>query len=235
MAGLAVAIAWTIAVRSPVGPGPGSPTDLTAGDVVRGLLGHRIEFYIRQIVGQFGYGETTISPLAILLWYAVVAALVLPALWRAGWRVRLVVVGLIAAGFAMLIGLEFYFIASQGWFSHGRYAMPILVGAVLIAAWASPADRPRPWWLPVALVAATAPVHLYALGRVMSRYQVGIESSLRPFDGSWHPSVGSAVPLITLMVGAGLLIAAAWSGRIAPGDGDKDVQATHSTRTVSAN
>jgi hypothetical protein len=246
VAGLAVAIAWAIAVRSPVGPGPGSPTDLTAGGVVRGLIEHRLEFYIRQIVGQFGYGETTISPLAVLVWYAVVAAMVLPALWRSAWRIRLVALGLVAAGLTMLVAFEFYFIRSQGWFSHGRYALPILVGAVLVPAWstagpagsvarACSAGRASPWWLPVGLIAAITPVHVYALVRVMSRYQVGIKASLSPFEGTWHPSVGSYAPLLTLLVGCALLVASALVGLPFTRGEEKPTESPDSTRTVSAN
>jgi hypothetical protein len=263
-AGVVVAGGWMLVARSPVGAGTG--LDLSTGQMLRELVTDRFEFYLTQIVGRFGYGETTMSPLAVLWWYALVAVAVLPALWRATWRVRGVVAGLVVAGFALLVGFEFLFIRGHGWFSHGRYALPILVGAVLVAVWADvtasgPAwlrgrseateERPRlggpearasgasanivARWLPLILVAATAPVHLYALVRVLSRYRVGIDSSLDPFGGSWEPPAGSVVPLLILLAGVGLLTATLWFRAVATNSRGEGTDNRPSTRTVSAN
>ncbi|GAA1039574.1 hypothetical protein GCM10009557_58520 [Virgisporangium ochraceum] len=242
LAGLVVFGAWVLAARSPVGAGPGSASDLGVGGIVRGLFAHRFEFYIKQIVGQFGYGETTISPLAILYWYGLVAVIVVPALWFATWRARSVIVGLVAAGFGMLVALEFYFVPKANWFSHGRYALPILVGAVLIAAFVLdgqpfatrlPSRLPRwlPRWLPVILVAATAPVHLYALVRVLSRYRVNIETSFSPFGGGWSPPVNASVVLLSLLVGVGLLV---WTTLPVTDSDETGTDIRDSTRTVPA-
>jgi hypothetical protein len=228
-AGLVVYTGWLLLARSPVGPGPGEPTDLGVGGILRGLVSHRFEFYVRQIVGQFGYGETTMSPLAVLLWYVLVAALVLPAARRAGWRVRGVLAGLAAAGFGLLVALEFYFVPTDGWFSHGRYALPVLVGVVLIAAGCD-ARTPR-WWWTLALVLATTPVHLYALTRVLSRYREGIDASLSPFGGRWDPPVPAAVALAAVLLG---VAAVAVCATITERD-DSGTDNRASTRTVSAN
>jgi predicted membrane protein DUF2142 len=229
LAGLVVYGGWLLLARSPVGPGPGTPTDLGVAGILRGLLTDRIRFYVQQIVGQFGYGETTMSPLAIALWYALVAAVVLPVAWRAGWRVRGVLAGLVVLGFGMLVALEFYFVPTDGWFSHGRYALPVLVGVVLIAAVSDP--RALRWWWAPALVLATAPVHLYALTRALSRYRVGIDASLSPFGGSWDPPVPAPIALLAVLVG---VAAAAGAAMLTVRDEDgTDNRA--STRTVSAN
>lgn len=53
---------------------------------------------------------------------------------------------------------------------------------------------------------ATAPVHLYALARVMSRYQNGIGAPLRPLNGVWLPAGGPLLPIVTMMAGLALLI-----------------------------
>jgi hypothetical protein len=212
-----------------VGEGPGEKTDLGFGGIVRGLIEHRFEFYIKQIVGQFGYGETTISPLAILLWYGLVAVVVLPALWYATWRVRMVIVGLVVTGFGLLVALELYFVPTADWFAHGRYALPILAGAVLIAA--LELDRRVPRWVPMALVAATAPVHLYALVRALSRYRVGIEASFSPFGGSWSPPVNAGMVLLAVLVGLGLLV---WTARPVTDSDESPTDDRGSTRTVPA-
>jgi hypothetical protein len=183
-------------------------------------------------VGQFGYGETTMSPYAIALWYALMAVVVLPALWRGGARVRLVVLGLLVAGLAFLVGLELLFLPTGAWFSHSRYAMPVLVGVVIVAAWAWRATVPR--YLPVALVAATLPVHGYALARVMTRFEGGVEAGLNPFAGSWRPPLGPVPPLVCVLIGVAMLTAAAWGGRnVTPGS-QNGKSKVRSTRTVSA-
>jgi len=232
-AGALAAVAWLLAARSPVGEAPPGPLgNPSAGEIVDGLLTSRIPFYVQQVVGQFGYGETTMSPLAIMLWYALVAVVVLPALWRGGWRLRLVLAGLTAVSLAFLIALELIFLDTGSWFSHGRYALPVLVGVVLAAAWASGASRR--WYLPVGLVLAAGPVHLYALLRVLTRFQTGIDAGLNPFPGSWHPPAGPVLPIACVFIGVALLAAATWEGRnVALGE-DSVTDAPRSTRTVSA-
>jgi hypothetical protein len=71
------------------------------------------------------------------------------------------------------------------------------------AAWL----RQRGWLdrLALVLVAATVPLEVYALARVMTRFQVGIDAALAPFSGSWQPASGPVLPLLACLVG-GLLL-----------------------------
>jgi hypothetical protein len=88
--------------------------------------------------------------------------------------------------------------------------LPLAAGAVLAAAFA---DRYEAWlaergWLSrlvAVLVVVPVPVQLYMLARVMTRFQRGIDASLDPFGGTWHPPAGSLLPLAACAVGAGLL------------------------------
>jgi hypothetical protein len=144
--------------------------------------------------------------------------------------VRAVLAGLLVAGFGLLIALEFYFVPTDGWFSHGRYALPVLVGVVLIAAASDPRTS-RTWRWPAALVLATAPVHLYALVRVLSRYREGIDASLAPFGGRWDPPVPAPLALLAVLLGVAALAAAVL---ITLRD-DSRTDNRPSTRTVSAN
>jgi hypothetical protein len=184
------------------------------GDIARQIVTDRMPFYVRQIVGQFGYGETTISPYAICFWYLLCLAVVIPALVWGGWRLRLVLAGLVGFCLALLVALDWHFAPLNGWFAHGRYALPTGVGVVLLAALAWPSDGlgTRPWngvahsrWLALALVVAAAPVHLYALARVMTRFSSGIDASLNPFAGQWRPVGGPVVPLLVSVVGLAVL------------------------------
>jgi len=188
----------------------------TAGELLHQIYAERVEFYLHQLVGQFGYGETTISDYAIDAWYALWALLVLPALLWAGWRVRLVLAGLAAFSAALLLGLELHFAPLVGWTQHGRYVLPAAVGMVLVAAAAASGGRSAAAaarealagqrWFAVGLAAATVPLHGYALTRVMTRYQIGIDAPLNPLHGSWLPPGGPLLPLALLALGLVALV-----------------------------
>ncbi|MGC9667105.1 DUF2142 domain-containing protein [Planosporangium sp. 12N6] len=199
------------------------------GDLTGRILTERVPFYVHQIVGQFGYGEVTISRYAIYLWYLLLCAVVVGALVRGGWRLRLVLAGLLAFCAAFLVALDVHFAPLSGWFAQGRYALPTAVGVVLLAALAWPAERvagrfpePAPGRfaervagalaavgprLALGLVAVTVPLHLYALARVMTRFESGLDASLNPFAGSWRPATGPAVPLLAAVAGLAVLLA----------------------------
>ena len=201
IAGAIFAIAWVLVsgVTNLDTPKPAHPLGL--GEILKGLVTSRGEFYVRQVIAQFGYGETTVSPAMIAVWYLLVAAVVLPALWRSGGRVRLAILGVLAASYAILAVLEIHFAPLVGWYAHSRYVMPLGAGAILIAAFVTNLpDR-----LILGMVLLTVPLDLYALARVMTRYEVGIDAGLHPFGGSWHPPLGSVVPLVACLVGGALL------------------------------
>jgi len=70
--------------------------------------------------------------------------------------------------------------------------------------------RPRlpSWaWLPSVVAFLTGLLHLYALAKVMSRYQNGIKHPLAPFSGAWLPVTGPFVPILAATLGAALIIA----------------------------
>nr|WP_277349631.1 DUF2142 domain-containing protein [Planosporangium thailandense] len=230
LAGLAVAGGW--AVASGGNDQPPVPGHAIHGDIVRQIVSTRIPFYVKQIVGQFGYGEIVMSPYLVLLWYLLCLAVVVPALVWAGWRLRLVAAGLLAFCAVLLVALDLRYAPRSGWFAQGRYAMPTLAGVVLLAALAwqrgglagGPPDGPpagrwgrlaRSRWPVVALVGFTAPVHLYALARAMTRFSAGLDASLNPFAGSWRPVAGPAVPLAAAVVGLAVLVAVARSTALA--------------------
>jgi hypothetical protein len=210
VAGGVFAGAWTLASRVTEAqliaqrrPGEGMV------QIVRDTLVERYPFYARQVVGQFGYGEVTISPLAVLAWYALAGVVVAPALWYGGRRVRIAITGLLASSLAVLTALEVHYVPLVGWYSQGRYLLPAAAGVVLLPAastrFAARFDRLGP--MPALVALGTVPLHLYALVRVLSRFEVGIEASLRPFDGSWRPVLGPLPPLLACLIGALLLSA----------------------------
>jgi hypothetical protein len=201
-AGFAYFVAWSILSRD---ANYGGTTDrqrgLSALRIAEQIAAHRIPFYLQQSVGQFGYGETHVSPFVIIIWYGLLAALALPAFVRGSRRTRLALAGLAGAWLVILVGLDAYFVRTLGWISHGRYGLPIAVGIVIGAACLR-TDVPR-WDL--ALVAATVPLHVYTLGSVLTRYRLGTDARFDPFRGGWSPLLGPAVPLLVGAAGALML------------------------------
>ena len=213
VAGLAFFGYWTVASAvADISPAPDRALHLGTGELLRRVATVRVPFYLHQVVGQFGYGETTISRYAIWGWYALFAVLVVPAFLAGGRRLRIVMGGLAVFCLALLVTLELYFAPLVGWTQHGRYAMPSAVCIVLVAGLLAPAWLTRRSWIPLALAAATVVVHGYALARVMTRYQVGISAPLNPLHGSWLPPGGPFVPLALLAVGLALLLVLVRSG-----------------------
>jgi hypothetical protein len=209
-AGAAFFTFWLLASRvTAISSDELRPLPLGLGDILKGIVTDRAEFYVRQIVGQFGYGETTVSPLMILIWYGLIAALVVPALLVATWPVRVAVAGVAAACVGLLVAMEIHFVPLVGWYAHGRYIMPLGVGAVIIAVWRYDGPFLGP------LVLATIPLDLYAMARVMTRYQVGMDAPLN----AWQP------PLLACLVGA-LLLTVTVAG--------SSVRAVPETSTVAA-
>jgi len=202
IAGAIFAIGWVLVSGVTDIDTPSKPANpLGLGAIVKGLVSSRAEFYARQVIAQFGYGETTVSPVMIGVWYLLVAAVVLPALWRSSGRVRLAILGVLVASYAILAALEIHFAPLVGWYAHSRYVMPLGAGSILIAAFVTNLpDR-----LILGMVLLTVPLDLYALARVMTRFEVGIDAGLHPFGGTWHPPLGSVVPLVACLVGGALL------------------------------
>ncbi|MFG2038639.1 DUF2142 domain-containing protein [Dactylosporangium sp. NPDC048998] len=210
--GAAFAVFWAAVASRGSDLDQGRPVPpTTSGAILSDIVHNRAEFWARQIIGQFNYGETTISIAVIGLWYLLVAALVVPAVWLGDRRLRLGIATAFAGSAALLVALELYFAPKLGThFAHGRYVMPLGVGVVLLAP---SADRYARWlsdrgWLDrlVLVCAALAvPMQLYALARVMTRFERGIAAGLNPFGGSWTPPVGNVAPLLCALVGAVLL------------------------------
>ncbi|GAA3229766.1 DUF2142 domain-containing protein [Dactylosporangium siamense] len=207
----AFAVFWSLFASRSDAVDPGRPiAPTTSGAILRDIADARAEFWVRQIIGQFGYGETQVSIGLVGLWYLLAAALVVPALWFGTTRLRIAIVAVGATSAVLLVALELYFAPKVGHFAHGRYVMPLGVGVVLLAG---TADRYAAWlsdrgWLDrlaLGLVAITIPLDLYALARVMTRFQRGINEGLNPFGGTWQPPLGSVVPLLACLVGGALL------------------------------
>ncbi|WP_203917884.1 DUF2142 domain-containing protein [Rugosimonospora africana] len=220
VAGLAFAAGWMeFSGFTDIAPNVRDAIHLPLSGELDQIATYRIPFYLRQVVGEFSYGETLVSSYMIIGWYLLVAAIVVPCVRYAGRRHAAVLAALGVVCLALLVVLELRFLPSIGWFSQGRYALPALVGVMLGAASTDGferrlAARARLRWYPAALVAGATVLQVYALCRVLTRFESGIAAPLNPFPGTWHPSLGPVPPLLALLAGSALLAAVV---TVAPG------------------
>ncbi|GAB3838053.1 hypothetical protein GCM10027610_041270 [Dactylosporangium cerinum] len=174
------------------------------------LVTRRIPFYLKQVVGQFDYGETKPPLVVIAAWCLLLGAVVVPSLIHGGRRLILVAASLGTACLGLLLALELHYLPIIGWFAQGRYAMPAAAGVVLCAACAPQFERRlaarhrlRPYCTVLTGVAAV--LHVYLLAFVMTRFQSGPGARLDPFTGVWRPPSGALPPLLAVLAGGAIL------------------------------
>ena len=185
-------------------------------NMIRLMLVDRSSFWTDQIVGVFSYGETRLPSWLTVFWYAMVAALVLPAALLAPRRERWAVAGVGIASVLALVAFEVVYYPTLNWAQHGRYVMPLGVGLLLVAAVVgryATALRPTGQLALLRMVAiGTAPLHLFALALVMTRFQSGPGAPLSPFTGEWLPPTGPVVPFLATVAGLLVLVWYAFRG-----------------------
>ncbi|WP_344663763.1 DUF2142 domain-containing protein [Catenulispora yoronensis] len=179
-------------------------------------LTHRVPFYTSGLVGLTSYGDVAIPFPLTLAWFAAVGALLIAVARRAGWRVLLQLAAIVGGGYVFLVGADLQAAAGGWWFSQGRYALPLLVGAPILAGYVA-ADRglvtvPRQVSTMRWAVWVLIPTQAVALWITMLRYEHAFTSrhpnlfflfsqtpSVNPFSGPWTPP-GAAVPAVLLGV-----------------------------------
>jgi hypothetical protein len=230
----AASVGWIVTMKATrLGALPGHP-----------MLGHgqallleveQWRNYVDELVGVFAQLDTTMWAPAYLVWETAAGGLLgLALLYGARadrWRLAVLTAGPVA----LTATLEVRNANRYGLVTQGRYLLPILGGALLLAAWTLesrglPAEQRRR--LTRLVVAVTAPIQLLALATTMVRYQSGIPAlarprELNPFAGSWHPVLGPVAPLAAAVVGIALVSWLTWqTAAVAPGS-----PARHSSRT----
>lgn len=140
---VALSAAWLAHIQSawPLAERPGSGW--------RTALGY-LPWYLRQSVGVFGTNDSALSSALSWAWVALAVTVLTLGLVRAPRRVRLVALAALAGGLAIQVTAEGLSLPPIGFFWQGRYALPLLVGSVLVA---TAAGRPGPG----ASAAAAAP------------------------------------------------------------------------------
>lgn len=184
-------------------------------------LTHRVPTYTNGLVGLTSFGDVAIPLPLVLVWFAAVGALLVTAARRAGVRVLLQLAAIVGGGYLFLVAADLQAAAAGWWFSQGRYALPLLVGAPILAGFVL-ADRglvavPRQATLMRWAAWILIPTQGVALWITMIRFQHAFHgqhpnlfflfdqtSSVNPFSGRWTPP-GSGVPAVLLGV-AGVVV-----------------------------
>lgn len=100
----------------------------------------QLPWYLRQAVGVFGTNDSALSLPVTLGWWALLVAVLVAGAVRSTPRVALLAGATTVAGLVLQVTAEGLSLPPIGFFWQGRYALPVLLGGVLLATSA----RPRP-------------------------------------------------------------------------------------------
>ena len=178
----------------------------------------RLPYYLDGTIRLTSYGDVPVPAAVGHLWLAFVGLFILGGLVLGPLRTRVQIIAIVVVAFGMLMSADVNAVRQGIWFSQGRYALPLLVGAPMIGALALGEAGLLRWgrnvsllrWMAVTLL----PPQFVALWVTMTRFQVGFPVTgrlpLSPFGGSWHPVFGTWLPLLAFTAGLAVLAGAAW-------------------------
>lgn len=169
-----------------------------------------LPWYLRQAVGVFGTNDSALTPTVTALWVAAWIVIVAAALWalirrdsRRARRPVLVTLGCIVGGLAMQVSAEGLSLPPIGFFWQGRYALPLLFGALIVASVSGPPQPTGPTRHRAsthrAAVAAGATgfvaVHCWAFVVVARHHGGGGQGSVGISDALLRPGWNPPLPL----------------------------------------
>jgi hypothetical protein len=201
VAAVLASLAWLLWLQSSY------PLDPRTGTGWRYALG-LVPWYLHQSVGVFGSNDSEVSAWVTVAWVLATAGVVVAGLRGAGWRWRAVSLAAIGTGVAMGVTTEGLSLPPIGYFWQGRYALPLVLGGVVVAAMAAAAPGNRPAGTgssgPRArrgAVVAFALAHLVAFGAVAAHYQ------RQDPDGAWSSTAIPFAAVVGLHVAATVAVA----------------------------
>jgi hypothetical protein len=181
--------------------------------------------HLSQMVVGLGWLDVPVPPYVPVLWYLMLGLLLFGALLFGGRldRLRIAVITLIA--FCLPMFTDGLTATLNDYPSQGRYLMALFAGAVLIAGEALVRVGILTGRRTSTLIRATGTVimpvlQLTCLAAAMVRWQSGTSPDGRrpnfdPLAGSWHPALGSGLPLVLGIMGAAILGYACWEATAA--------------------
>jgi hypothetical protein len=198
-----VAAGWALLAGSDLVP-VGGPSGLSLAETVVARTGR----HVREAVGVLGWLDTQIPESAFALWCFGAGVVVMVALVSD--QVRRVAGAVLALALFVVTGwvLEIVQGNTAGLFWQGRYALPMLIGVILVAGLTPGAD------LRIGRLAVAAPAVIavivwnFAFFQELRRWGVGESGSIRPW--AWD-TYGAPLPVLLLMaIHAGASIGLCW-------------------------
>jgi hypothetical protein len=186
---------------------------LSALEAVRDSLGTTFQWY-QEMVGRFGWLDTTTPVLTWLPWIGAVVFLVFAAVAWSTRRQLTVLLVLVAATVVVPVVIESTAYRAVGTFWQGRYSMPLAVGIPIVAAFVLASTgrgrdlvTPRfAWTLGITVCVAG----FLAYAQNLRRYTVGaVGPLLYWWHSPWHPP-GIPAILLSLAYMALVVVLAAW-------------------------
>lgn len=244
----AVSVAW-IATHSEIVTTEGLFPEYAQPRLVVAVVLLATAMYVEQMIGNFGWLDTSAPYPTTLVWYGAASALVLLALARPGARrPRLAMVLLVLAVVLVPVALSIPTAEAAGIIWQGRYTLPIAVGLPLLAALLTTGLAEETARLVDRLVVLT--VGLLAVGHVGAfywasrRYSEGMDGTWATLSPEWASPLGflPAVALYTAVVAVGAVLAvrqvraAALAGQVAASEppGATDPAAVARDRATTA-
>ncbi|ANZ36985.1 hypothetical protein BBK82_13800 [Lentzea guizhouensis] len=206
----AASLAWTV-IAKPADP-TGWDRKQSIGMILKHAFLHAWPNNVYQMISVPGWAELEMPRLVYVVWIMVVG-LPLLAGFALGNRVERWRLAALAFGaFVPLIALELLSANRIWFFNQGRYfltaavGLPMLAGYVLVRHGFT-AEHMRSMTRLFALL--TLPIHVGCLLFAMARWRSGLKS-FNPLEGEWTPPWGAVLPIVLVVVGAGVLFAAYW-------------------------
>ena len=178
--------------------------------VVVQVLWDRLPFYAQGLVGLTSYGDVPQPQIYFYVWYVAAGCLVLLGLACLSWRSRVRLAAIVLGSFVVLAVPDVNAIRHGWYLSQGRYALPFIAGAPILAGYLlgearvltdAQLNRLARLCTPVLL-----PFQFVALWFTMIRFNRGVNPgaypmTLSPYHGKWVPPEGVTLPLALCAAG----------------------------------
>jgi len=214
----AVALAWDTVAGPNFDLTGVSPPHTPMRQIVVQEVWDRLPYYLDGTVRLTSYGDIPVPQVVSMVWFGALGLVVLGGFWLGTIRARIQIAAAVGICLFLLLATDINAVRQGFWFSQGRYALPLLVGAPLLGAMhigrsgVLTADRAQSL---LRLIAPTLlPLQMVALWSSMLRFQHGYPADgQRPLDvltGRWLPPLGPTLPLALMVAGSVLLAWGVW-------------------------
>lgn len=204
---------YLVAAPTSGSSGTGVAADVSRLDILGASLGLTSDRAV-QMIGRFGWLDTWVPTVTVMVWAGAVGALVLAGLLFGSWRQRLAVVWLVALLVIVPPVIESLQAHRVGFFWQGRYLLPLAVGLPIVAGHTGLRKvlrslGPAAPGVSTMLLAALLVGHLAAFAAALDRYSFGEGSFFG--DVAWSPPLVS--PEVCVALYAVALAALGWALR----------------------